>query len=388
MRLTTSVASVGFDAFFADEHERLFRALYFVTGDRHDAEELMQDAFLKLWERWDQVSRLDDPQAYLFRAALNGFRMRRRRAATALRKLSHTTQDRDPFRESEIRADVRRMLLGLTPRQRRPWCSSSSSGTRPTRRRASWACGPRPCEPSPPKDGRPCEPERSTPMPDVKELFETTTRDLHLEPGALQRQHRRQRRHRTVRTAAVVAVVAAVVAAAGILLTSAWSLGDQRLPAQPPPAPSQAHEPYMELIDASTGRVMGGDGWIGNVAPDSRAAISPDGSRVAFVRPVKASEQFPDQRPRVCQAAHGPWEEHRLRLRRIPAGVVARRAVDRVREHRPDGSTRHLRAERGHRRAPPRHAFPLVRGHPDLVPEMDGRSRSSAARTTRSPCGS
>jgi Tol biopolymer transport system component len=129
-------------------------------------------------------------------------------------------------------------------------------------------------------------------MPDVKELFETTTRDLHVEPGALQRQHRRQRRHRNVRTAAVVAVVAAVVAAAGILLTSAWSLGDQRLPAQPPPAPSQAHEPYMELIDASTGRVMGGDGWIGNVAPDSRAAISPDGSRVAFVRPVKASEQM------------------------------------------------------------------------------------------------
>src|SRR5207253_1095574 len=31
--------------------------LYFGTGDRHDAEELMQDAFLKLWERWDQVSR-------------------------------------------------------------------------------------------------------------------------------------------------------------------------------------------------------------------------------------------------------------------------------------------------------------------------------------------
>jgi hypothetical protein len=50
--LTASVASVGFDAFFADEYERLFRALYF-AGDRHDAEELMQDAFLKLWKRWD-----------------------------------------------------------------------------------------------------------------------------------------------------------------------------------------------------------------------------------------------------------------------------------------------------------------------------------------------
>jgi RNA polymerase sigma factor (sigma-70 family) len=89
-----------------------------VTGDRHDAEELMQDAFLKLWERWDRVSRIEDPQAYLFRAALNGFRMRRRRAATALRKLAPLKEDTDPFRESEVRADVRRMLLGLSPRQR------------------------------------------------------------------------------------------------------------------------------------------------------------------------------------------------------------------------------------------------------------------------------
>jgi RNA polymerase sigma factor (sigma-70 family) len=118
VRLMASVASVGFDAFFADEHERLFRALYFITGDRHDAEELMQDAFLKLWERWDRVSRIEDPQAYLFRAALNGFRMRRRRATTALRKLGPTKEDRDPFQESEVRADVRRMLLGVTPRQR------------------------------------------------------------------------------------------------------------------------------------------------------------------------------------------------------------------------------------------------------------------------------
>ncbi len=50
------------------------KALYFVTGDRHDAEELMQDAFLKLWERWDRIETIDDPTGYLFRVALNGFR--------------------------------------------------------------------------------------------------------------------------------------------------------------------------------------------------------------------------------------------------------------------------------------------------------------------------
>ena len=72
-------AGARFDIFFEEERERLFKALYFVTGNRHDAEELTQDAFLKLWERWDQIDRIDDPTAYLFRVALNAFRRRRRR---------------------------------------------------------------------------------------------------------------------------------------------------------------------------------------------------------------------------------------------------------------------------------------------------------------------
>lgn len=111
-------ARARFDEFFEDEHERLFKALYFVTGNRHDAEELMQDAFLRLWERWDQIGRIDDPTGYLFRVALNGFRMRRRRAAMAVRKALPVAEERDVFLEAEMRADVRQLLLGLTPRQR------------------------------------------------------------------------------------------------------------------------------------------------------------------------------------------------------------------------------------------------------------------------------
>jgi RNA polymerase sigma-70 factor (ECF subfamily) len=78
----------------------------------------MQDAFLKLWERWDDIGKIADPTAYLFRVALNGFRMRRRRAATALRKVTPVVEERDGFLEAEMRADVRQLLLGLTPRQR------------------------------------------------------------------------------------------------------------------------------------------------------------------------------------------------------------------------------------------------------------------------------
>jgi RNA polymerase sigma-70 factor (ECF subfamily) len=107
-----------FDDFFREEHERLFKALYFVTGSRADAEELMQDAFLRLWERWDRIDTIDDPTGYLFRVALNGFRMRRRRAATAVRRLVPVPEIRDVFLEVEMRADVRALLLGCTPRQR------------------------------------------------------------------------------------------------------------------------------------------------------------------------------------------------------------------------------------------------------------------------------
>jgi RNA polymerase sigma-70 factor (ECF subfamily) len=108
----------SFTDFFLDEHERLYRALYFVTGDPHDAEELMQDAFMKLWERWDRIDELDDATAYLFRVALNGFRMRARRARTAARRVISMDPTPDPFADVEIREDVHRMLAALSPRQR------------------------------------------------------------------------------------------------------------------------------------------------------------------------------------------------------------------------------------------------------------------------------
>ncbi len=109
---------MDFAAFFAEQHRGLFKALYFVTGNRADAAELMQDAFLKLWERWDVVDRIDDPTAYLFRVALNGSRMRARAARRAGRRLIPVERDRDPFDEIELRHDVRTLLLDLAPRQR------------------------------------------------------------------------------------------------------------------------------------------------------------------------------------------------------------------------------------------------------------------------------
>src|SRR2546428_343223 len=75
-----------FDAFFQAEHRRLYGTLCLVTGNRQEAEQLMQEAFLRLWERWDSVGNIDDPAAYLYRTAFNLFRNRLRRMARAARR--------------------------------------------------------------------------------------------------------------------------------------------------------------------------------------------------------------------------------------------------------------------------------------------------------------
>ncbi len=97
VRLPTRRVDHGapFDTFVEEEHVRLFKALYFVTGSREEAEDLAQEAFLKLWERWDRIETIEDPTAYLFGVALNGFRMRRRRARMAIRRQPAPPEQRD-----------------------------------------------------------------------------------------------------------------------------------------------------------------------------------------------------------------------------------------------------------------------------------------------------
>jgi RNA polymerase sigma factor (sigma-70 family) len=107
-----------FRSFFEDEHLRLVRTLYFVTGDQGEAADLAQEAFLKLWERWDRVGQIDDPVAYLFRVALNASRSRARAASAAVRRRLPLVAVRDPFEDVDVREDLRSMLAALAPRMR------------------------------------------------------------------------------------------------------------------------------------------------------------------------------------------------------------------------------------------------------------------------------
>ncbi len=109
--------TASFELFYQSERDGLFANLYLMTRDPHEAEELMHDAFLKIWERWGRVRHMDRPAGYLYRTALNAFRTRYRRAAMAERVRDRTSK-RDPLEDVEGRDRVDRALAALTVRQR------------------------------------------------------------------------------------------------------------------------------------------------------------------------------------------------------------------------------------------------------------------------------
>lgn len=110
---------LSFEEFFAAEHDRLYRALCLVTRNRHEAEEIMQDAFMGMWARWDRISSdVDDPTAYLYRSAMNAFRRRRRRAELAARKAIRLIPIDDSIQRVEEEEAIVQALAALTPKQR------------------------------------------------------------------------------------------------------------------------------------------------------------------------------------------------------------------------------------------------------------------------------
>jgi RNA polymerase sigma factor (sigma-70 family) len=116
--VTEAAPEVGsFQEFFEAHGDRLYGALCVITRDPHEAEELTQDAMVRVWERWDRVRSLDDPVGYLFRTALNRYRSGLRRRSVAARAKPAEAEE-SPFDAADARNLVEAGLAGLTPRQR------------------------------------------------------------------------------------------------------------------------------------------------------------------------------------------------------------------------------------------------------------------------------
>lgn len=108
----------AYTAFVGAAWQRHLRLALLLTGDRSQAEELLQDGLVRIYERWSRLSRTDDLHAYLRKALVNNhtsiWRRRRHESLVA------DVPDR-PLPDRGVSTDalvLRDALRALPPRQR------------------------------------------------------------------------------------------------------------------------------------------------------------------------------------------------------------------------------------------------------------------------------
>jgi RNA polymerase sigma-70 factor, ECF subfamily len=108
----------SFDAFFEAHHARLYGTLCLVTARPAEAEDLLQEAFLRMWERWDRLAEHPDLPGYLYRTAFNLHRSGVRRA---IRTAKRTLFAHEPVDEMAAVVERQTLFAGLKrlPRRQR-----------------------------------------------------------------------------------------------------------------------------------------------------------------------------------------------------------------------------------------------------------------------------
>ena len=107
-------AGGGFDGLFSARRVPMVRLATLLVGSAAIAEEVVQDAFAAVSERWDTVDR---PDAYLRRSVINGCAGVLRRQSIEQRSRSGRVEVPDGDLPEQL-IDLRRALDRLTDRQR------------------------------------------------------------------------------------------------------------------------------------------------------------------------------------------------------------------------------------------------------------------------------
>ena len=106
------------EALYVASYQRLVSVVGAVAQDRQEAEEAVQDAFVRLLDQWTKVSQYDDPEAWLRKVAFGYLSNRRRKLGRGLRALTrHGTPAPSPAPSGD-RVDLRRALADLPLKQR------------------------------------------------------------------------------------------------------------------------------------------------------------------------------------------------------------------------------------------------------------------------------
>jgi RNA polymerase sigma-70 factor (ECF subfamily) len=113
------------ESVFREHHARVFRAAYRITGNAHDAEEVLQTVFLRLLQQGEAAPAVENPASYLYRAAVNAaldlLRSSQVRRSVPLDAVAGRQRAVAPTPEeqqdaAELRRWLRRALAELPPR--------------------------------------------------------------------------------------------------------------------------------------------------------------------------------------------------------------------------------------------------------------------------------
>jgi RNA polymerase sigma-70 factor (sigma-E family) len=88
VRIPRSRTPEAFSSLYRTEFHPLLRIAYGLTGTRAEAEELVQETFIRCYQHWRRVEAYDKPGAWLRRVLINLASSRRRRLATEVRALT------------------------------------------------------------------------------------------------------------------------------------------------------------------------------------------------------------------------------------------------------------------------------------------------------------
>jgi len=104
------------EGLFQAHHRSVFGTAYRITGNAADAEDVLQTVFLRLAGRCGAAPRLENPESYLRRAAINAALdvLRARRAADSV-PLDDSQPDPGSPERSDLRDFLRRSLARLSP---------------------------------------------------------------------------------------------------------------------------------------------------------------------------------------------------------------------------------------------------------------------------------
>jgi RNA polymerase sigma factor (sigma-70 family) len=106
---------VEFEWVFRSTYPSVLRTTYLILHDRGRAEEVTQDAFLRLYERWQGVTRVDHPADWVRQVAI---RSAIRQAKWSRLRFSDAPVDEPSAWDDLPDLDLARAITSLSPQQR------------------------------------------------------------------------------------------------------------------------------------------------------------------------------------------------------------------------------------------------------------------------------